>query len=136
MTGRERRIFATIVDFAVAPAPPLPRLEETDAVAAFERYLKASPPANRAGLRAVLFALELAPMACGRRRPLTHLAPEDRDSLFAELLRGPMAGLVEALRALAHVSYYGDRQVLQGRGYDANAVVERGRALRAAEGRW
>jgi hypothetical protein len=40
------------------------------------------------------------------------------------------------LTALAKLSYYGDDGVSRSLGYDPDAVVARGRALREAEVRW
>jgi hypothetical protein len=136
LTRLEQRVFATIVDYAVAPAEPLPACGATDAIAAFERYVNASPTVNRAGLRGALVALELVPLVLGRRKSLTRLAVGDRDAVLNRLLHGRISGLIEALRAMAHLCYYGDLQALHTLGYDPEAVVARGRALRSAEGRW
>ena len=101
MRRRERAIVARYLDEAVAPAPPLPPVERTDAVAAFAAQLAAAPRLNRMGIRALLVA---------------HAAG---------LALGP-AG--EPLRALAHISYYGDLGVMRALGYDPEAVVRRARA--------
>jgi hypothetical protein len=135
VTPAERRIFASIVGYAVAPAPPLPPVEATDTVVAFEDYLSRCPAPNRVGLRAALHLLELAPLATHRKR-LTRLDPAARDAFLTRLEAGALGPLLMALAGLAHFSFYGDEQVLRDLGYDAAAVVARGRELRAAEGRW
>jgi hypothetical protein len=137
MTRAERRIFTALVEHAAAPAWPLPPIAETDAIEAFGRYLVASPAVNRLGLRASLALLELAPIALGPvRRRLTRLSPEERNAVLDRLASGRAQGASMALRGLAHISYYGDSGVLATLGYDPTAVVQRGKAVRAAEGRW
>jgi hypothetical protein len=136
VTRAERCIFACLVDHAVAPAPPLPPVAGTDAVAAFARYLKRCPSPNRLALRAALHAVQLAPLLVGERRPLTRLPVARREAVLAGLESGRLALLTSALVALAHLSYYGDDGVMRGLGYDPDAIVARGRELRAAEGRW
>lgn len=56
MRGRERARVARYVHEAVAPAPPLPPVAGTDAVAAFAAQLAAAPRLNRLGVRALLLA--------------------------------------------------------------------------------
>ena len=99
MSPRERDIFACFVDTVVAPAPPLPPVRDTDAVESFERWLEAGPRANRVAIRILLLALGTARL---RRRG----APER----LAMLRRAPRE-LVEPLRAIAAMSYYGDAGV-------------------------
>lgn len=99
MTPREADIFACFVDTVVAPEPPLPPVRETDAVAAFERWLAAGPRLNRIALRALLLGLGAARL---RRRPRT---------ARLDLLRRAPRDLVEPLRAVAAMSYYGDTHV-------------------------
>jgi hypothetical protein len=135
LTPREASIFACVCDTVVAPEPVLPPVRETDAVASFDRLLAASPPLNRIGLRALLYAAELAPKALRMRR-LRALAPDERGAAL-ERLEGSRraARLVELLEGLACLSYYGDDAVMRRLGYDAEARVARGRELRAREGR-
>ena len=133
---REASIFACFTDAVVAPAATLPAVRETDAVPAFLRYLARSPVLNRAGLRALLLALELGPVALGYRRRMRVLDPEDRRRYLVRLEASSLSFALTVLRSLAHVSYYGDERVMRLLGYDATANVERGRALRHAEGRW
>jgi hypothetical protein len=133
---REASIFAALVDIVVAPVPPLPPVHRTDAAFALDANLAAAPRANRLGLRAALLALELAPLALGHGRRLRRLGPEQRTAVLAGIERGPLTGLVKALRTLAHLSYYGDPAVLLLIGYNADAVVARGADLREKELRW
>lgn len=87
MTARERRAFARLVEVVCAPLPPLPPVAETDAVAAFERWMAAAPRLNRFGARAAL------------------------------LLAGERLVAVEPLRAAAALSYYGDPRVARAVGH-------------------
>lgn len=136
MTPREASAFACICDTVVAPAPPLPPVAQTDAAFAFDRTLSASPPLNRAGLRAMVVALELAPLLTSGRR-LRRLPPAARAAALDRIERTAAgAGLVKAVRGIAHLSYYGDDRVMRLLGYDADAVVARAADVRAAEARW
>ena len=47
----------------------------------------------------------------------------------------PLRQLAKLMKGMSFVSYYGDDAVLRQLGYDAEANLERGRALRRAEGR-
>lgn len=112
LTRHEARAFACLADTLLAPRPPLPPVAATDAVAAFDRWLTLAPPLNRVGARALL--LTLAAMRWPRQPPARRLAMIDRTAK-----RGPAGrGVVEALRAAAAVSYYGDAQVSALLGYD------------------
>lgn len=138
LTPREASIFACVCDTVVAPVPPLPPVRETDAVAFLDRWLAASPRLNRAGLRALIYAAELAPRALGLRHRLRAL-PEDQRTIALE--RAGSAGRPEAkallklIKSVAFLAYYGDDAVMARLGYDADSVVRRGRALRAKEAR-
>jgi hypothetical protein len=136
VTAREAAIFSSLVEAAVAPQPPLPAVEQTDACDAFARYLAASPTANRAALRAALLAIELGPLALRLGAPLRRLPLERRVAYLHRLERSPLGAAAKALRGLAQLCYYGDAAVMASLGYDAGAVVARGQLLRAAEGRW
>lgn len=91
MTGRERRAFARLIEIVCAPAPPLPPVAQTDAVAAFERWMINAPRLNRIGARAALF------------------------------FGGERAVALEPLRAAASFSYYGDPHVAEVVGYSTRA---------------
>ena len=103
MNAREAAAFATLVHRVARPVAPLPCVADTDAVAGFDAWLAAAPPLNRVVLRA---ALRL------RDRPR---------------VPGPLR---DALHAAASAGYYGDPAVMRALGYDAAAVVARGRSLR------
>lgn len=122
------RACAALIEAAVAPAPPLPAVADTDAVEAFMIYVRGSPPAGRLALSAFLAALELAPLALRGRR-LSRLDPARRSQMI-RWLSPP------GLEALPQLFYYGDEQVLKLLGYDAAERVRRGRELRTRDGRW
>lgn len=125
-------------DTVVAPAPPLPPVSGTDAVAFFDRWLGRAPRLNRAGLRALLYAAELCPRALGFGGRLRSLPANQRARVLDSLERSGPPGLHELVRLLegvASLSYYGDVAVMRRLGYDADRNVRRGRGLRAREGR-
>jgi hypothetical protein len=127
---REAAIFACLAETVAMPAPPLPPVAATDAVAGFDAWLAAVPAPQRLAQRGALLALGLARL---RRR-----TPARRDALLAGLAGSPVPGvalLLEALRAAAAGCYYGDSEVMRALGYDAAERVSRGRGLRTAEGR-
>jgi hypothetical protein len=105
MTRREAERFAALVEGTVRPGGDLPPVRETDAVAAFDAWLRAAPRLNAWVLRAAL------------------------------LVHPHVVALDDALRRLAAHCYYGDPAVMRRLGYDADAVVARAAELRAAEGR-
>jgi len=138
LTPREASIFACITDTVVAPEPVLPAVRETDAVGFLDRWLAAAPALNRIGLRGLLYAAELAPRALGGRARLRALTEAERAQALAtaEAARRPeVRTLVKLIKGIAFLAYYGDDRVMRGLGYDADAVIERGRAVRAREGR-
>jgi hypothetical protein len=106
VTGREAARFRRIVERAVRPGDDLPPVHQTDAVAAFDAWLRAAPRANRLLVRGLL-----------------RLGPERS---------GPLGELLERL---ALHCYYGDERVMRRLGYDPDRVVASGRGVRAAEGR-
>jgi hypothetical protein len=130
-------MFACLTDTVVAPADGLPAVRDTDAIDAFDATLAAGPGLNRVGLRAALYVLELAPLALGEGARMRRLAPARRIAVLTRLERNAAAaGLVDAMRAIAYLCYYGDAGAAARVGYDADAVVARGRALRIREARW
>lgn len=134
---REASIFACLADTFVAPAGPLPAVRDTDTALAFDAHVRAAPPVNRAGLRALMLILEVLPLALGFRARLRGLERADRARFLERVERLPAVGAaLEAVRGLAQLCYYGDAGVLRGLGYDADAVVARGRDLRLQEVRW
>src|SRR3954451_803211 len=74
---REASIFACFTDAVVAPEPALPPVRETDAVAFFDDWMARSPAFNRIGMRALLYVMELSPLATGAGARLRRL---DRDA--------------------------------------------------------
>jgi hypothetical protein len=135
MTTREGNVFACLVEAVVQPTGPLPPLAQTDAVKFLDRYLAASPPLNRAGLRALLHALEVGPRA-RRRVRFRQLPPNQRAEYLDRVQRGRAGRAFQALEAIAKLAYYGDEGVMRTLGYDPDKVVKRGRDLRAKERRW
>ena len=138
ISGREASIFACLTDTVVAPEPLLPPVRETDAVAFFDRWVARVPRLNRVGLRAVLWAIELGPLATGRRRRLRRLPAAERARYLRDVERAPRAEvrqLLKLIKGAAFLSYYGDDGVMLRVGYDAAANVARGRELRRLEGR-
>ena len=138
LSPREASIFACLADTVVAPEPVLPPVRETDAVEFFDRWIARAPRLNRVGLRALLYSLEAGPRLLGFGARMRRLSPERR----AEYLHAIEQNRVPQLRQLAklmqgfgQLAYYGDDRVLLMIGYDAEANVERGRALRERDGR-
>lgn len=138
LSGREASIFACVTETVVAPEPLLPAVRDTTAVQAFDTWLWHSPRLNRAGLRALFVLAEVAPRVLGSGARLRRLAPPQRTAALQRAERsgsavlGALFGLVKSLTCLC---YYGDDGVMAQLGYDADAVVRRGRDLREREGR-
>jgi hypothetical protein len=138
LTPREASIFACVCDAVVAPEPVLPPVRETDAVAFFDGWMARAPAANRIGMRALLYALELSPLALRLGARLRRLDRPARTRWLHAIERTPNARVklvTKLVKGAAQLSYYGDDRVLARCGYDADANVTRGRALRVAEGR-
>ncbi|HKP88593.1 MAG TPA: hypothetical protein VJT75_01340 [Thermoleophilaceae bacterium] len=138
LTRREASIFACLTDTVVAPEPILPPVRETDAVAFFDEWLSLLPGPNRAGMRALLWVAELAPLAQGFRARLRRLDRATRTRWLKGVEHAPFTQLrlvTKLVVSAAQLSYYGNDAVLGRLGYDADANLERGRRLRAAEGR-
>ncbi len=134
---REAGIFTCFTDVVVAPAGDLPAVAETDALQALDAHLRAAPAVNRAGIRAMLLAVEVGPRLLGRGSRLRTLAREDRVTAVAQMSRHPALGpAVKALQSLATLCYYGDDRVMRLLGYDADAILARAAAVREQEGRW
>lgn len=108
LSPREAALFGRFAETVLAPAPPLPPVRRTDAVEAFDAWLAGAPRTNRAGLRAALLALELT----------MRLARRDRLTVLKAIERRGGRPLVEALRAAAAISYYGDPHVSALLGYE------------------
>lgn len=123
LSAREASIFLCLVDTLLAPAPPLPPVTRTDAAPAFDAWLARAPRVNRVALRGVLLALELAPRLGRRRERWRRLAPAERLAFLAALERRGGRPVVEALRASAAVSYYGDAGVSALLGYTPRSAA-------------
>jgi hypothetical protein len=136
LTPREANIFACLTDTVAAPGGALPPLAGTDAVRYMDDYVARSPRLNAAGLRALLYAAEVAPLAFGFGARLRRLDAAQRVR-FLQRVAGSRAGRgMEALAALGKLAYYGDEDVMGLLGYDADGNLARGREVRRLEGRW
>jgi hypothetical protein len=138
LSPREASIFACLVDTVAAPEPLLPPVARTDCAFFFDRWMADSPPVNARGMRALLLALEVMPRALGYRRRFRQLRVDERARVIETIERSSnrqLRQLTKVLKGAAFLAYYGDDAVMRRVGYDAAANVERGRALRAREGR-
>jgi hypothetical protein len=138
LSPREASIFACVCDAVVAPEPVLPPVRETDAVEFFDDWMARSPRLNRVGMRALLYALELSPLALRQGTRLRRLDRAARTRWLHAVERAPQPQVrlvLKLVKGAAQLSYYGDDRVLLRCGYDPDANLERGRALRIAEGR-
>jgi hypothetical protein len=138
LSPREASMFACVVDTVVFPEPAFPPVRETDAVAFFDDWMARSPALNRLGMRALLYVLELSPLATGAGKRLRRLDRAARARWLHAVERTPSSQvrlLSKLVKTAAQLSYYGDDRVLALCGYDAEANVRRGRELRAREGR-
>jgi hypothetical protein len=139
LSGREASIFACFTDAVVAPEPLLPPVRQTDAVEFFDDWMARSPRLNRAGMRALLYVLELSPLLAGPRRTrLRRLDRPERTRWLGAVEKAPRAELrlvYKLMKGAAQLSYWGDDALMLSVGYDADANVRRGRELRAREGR-
>jgi hypothetical protein len=138
LTPREASIFACLVDTVAAPEPLLPPVAQTDAALFFDRWMASSPAINARGMRALLLALELMPFAFGHARRFRRLSVEHRARFLAAVEHSrsrQLRQLAKLLKGAAFLAYYGDDAVMTLIGYDAEANLQRGRALRELEGR-
>lgn len=136
VSAREANVFACLVDTIVAPGGALPPLARTDAVSFLDGYMAASPRINRVGVRVLLHTLEVGPLLLGYGARLRRLPAARRLAYVETLSRSPAGLALQGLEVLAKLAYYGDDGVMRSLGYDADAVVARGREVRLAEGRW
>src|SRR3954468_19949507 len=136
LTPREASIFACLVDTIAAPEPLLPPVAETDCALFFDRWMAASPAVNARGMRALLRARELMPLLLGYGHRFRRLVPEERARFVAAIERSRnrhLRQLVKLLKGAAFLAYYGDDAVMRRVGYDAEANLQRARALRLRE---
>jgi hypothetical protein len=135
---REAKIFARLADSYCGPDPALPPVAETSAVAFVDDLVAHSSRVNRIGFRLILRIVDLVPLLRGYRARFTSLAAPRRTEFVHGLDRSRWAIiriLGRLLKTVAVMSYYGDERVLETNGFDAKAIVARGRALREQEGR-
>jgi hypothetical protein len=138
LSPREASIFACLADTVVAPEPLLPPVRETDAVAFFDRWMARAPRVNRLALRGLLYTLETGPRLLGFGARMRRLTPERRGEYLHAIERSSvpqLRQLAKLMQGFGQLAYYGDDQVMLRIGYDAEANVARGRALRAQDGR-
>ncbi|MBJ7330615.1 MAG: hypothetical protein JHC95_12015 [Solirubrobacteraceae bacterium] len=136
LSGREASIAACLCDTVVSPAGGLPPVSRTDAITALDHTLASGPAITRFGLRGLILMLEVVPLVLGEGHRLRRLSGARRAAVLDRLSHGPLAAAVEAVTAVMAFSYFGDAAVMRSLGYDAEANVARGRALRDGEGRW
>jgi hypothetical protein len=135
---REAAIFAGLTDAYCGPAPEFPSVRESDAVRFINRLVAASPRINRIGFRVMLRLLDLAPFLRGYRLRFRRLTAVQRDEFLRGLDKSRWTLLriaARLLKTIALMSYWGDPLALRAAGYDPEANIARGRALRAREGR-
>jgi hypothetical protein len=135
---RERAIFASLADTYCRPEPVFPPVRETSAVGFVDDLVARSSRLNRIGFRLILRVVELAPLVRGYRATFTKLAAEPRANFILGLEGSRLTILkilARLLRLVAMMSYYGVDRVLRRAGFDPDAIVARGRALREQEGR-
>ena len=138
LAPREASIFACLVDTVAAPEPLLPAVARTDCAFAFDRWMAAGPALNARGMRGLLLALEVMPMAMGYGKRFRRLSRPDRTRFIRAIEHSSnrhVKQLVKALKGAAFLAYYGDDAVMRQVGYDAEANLERARAVRLSEGR-
>jgi hypothetical protein len=138
LAPREASIFACLVDTVGAPEPLLPPVAQTDCALFFDRWMAASPRLNARGMRGLLLALELMPFVYGFTARFRRLPVGERVRFIEAVERSrsrQLRQLVKVLKGAAFLAYYGDDRVMQQIGYDAEANLQRARALRLAEGR-
>lgn len=138
LTPREASIFACLVDVVVAPEPMLPPVARTDCAFFYDRWMAASPAVNARGMRALLYAVELAPLALGFGARFRRLSVDDRVRCLGAIERSRsrhVRQLTKLVKGAAFLAYYGDDSIMRRLGYDADANLRRGRELRDREGR-
>lgn len=138
ISPREASIFACIAETVLTPQPKLPPVIETNAIEFFDSYLAYSPKSNRAAYRVMVLASELAPRLTGYGARLRMLDSESRGRFFENWSSSSVPQLravFKLVKTLSAMSYYGDKKVLKICGYDSEANVARGRALRKKENR-
>jgi hypothetical protein len=138
LSRREARIFASLTEVFCAPAPPLPAVGETDAVAFVDYLVARAPRRNRIGFKLILRLFDVAPLLRGYGASFTRLSLSRRTAFVRDLDHSRWMLLrvgARLMKTIALMSYWGDAGVLRASGYDPDAIIARGRALRREEGR-
>lgn len=138
LAPREASIFACLVDTVAAPEPLLPAVARTDCAFAFDRWMAAAPALNARGMRGLLLGLEVMPLAMGYGKRFRRLAAPERVRFIHAIEHSSnrhVKQLAKVLKGAAFLAYYGDDAVMRQVGYDAQANLDRARALRSREGR-
>jgi hypothetical protein len=131
ITPREASIFACFAETVIEPQPALPPVRETDAAAFFDRWLARSPAVTRLAIRALLYLIELSPLAYGFGARLRRLDGDRRGAWFRALGRPlPVRYVSDLLKAMSQLAYYGSDEVLLRLGYDPEANLARARTVR------
>src|SRR3954466_12012345 len=121
LAPREASIFACLVDTVAAPEPLLPPVAQTDCAVAFDRWMAASPAINARGMRALLLALEVLPVAMGFGRRFRRPPVGERARFVARVEHSSnkhVRQLTKLLKGAAFLAYYGDDGVMRRVGYD------------------
>ena len=138
ISPREASIFACLADTAIAPEPVLPPVHETDAAFFFDEWITRSPKLIANGLRLLLYAIEIAPVALGFGKRMRKLDVADRAEFLRRFEKAPVIQIrqvAKLMKSAAFLAYYGDDRIMLRCGYDAEANLRRGRELRRTEGR-
>lgn len=112
-TRFERRWRDALMAAVLPPAADgsLPGLGDLDLDGFWRELRAAAPPVLRAGLRASVWALALAPLLLGRRRTFLGLSADERDALLARAA-GSRSYLLRqmalTLKTLACFAYFRD----------------------------
>jgi hypothetical protein len=100
--------------------------------------MERAPRLNRIGFRALLYSLETGPRLLGFGARMRQLTPERRAEYMRAIEQNKLPQLRQLgklLQGFGQLAYYGDDNVMLRIGYDAEANVARGRALRQRDGR-
>jgi hypothetical protein len=138
ITPREASIFACLTDTAVAPEPVLPPVRETDAALFFDEWMTLSPRLLARAIRSLMYVCEVAPLALGFGHRFRRLDVDARAEFLRRAEKAPVVQLrqvAKLIKSTAFLAYYGDDRIMLRCGYDAEANLQRGRELRAREGR-
>ncbi len=122
ITPREASIFACLTDTAVAPEPVLPPVRETDAALFFDDWMTLAPKLIVGGIRTLLYALELAPLALGFGHRMRQLPPERRAELLRRFETAPVVQVRQVATLLKSMAFNGKGQ-LTGKASDQKTLL-------------